>query len=108
MGFLFDLFGELFIVVVIAVAFGAWEYVAFRTSKRVWMWIAGLAGIAVVIWFKGHREMWSWMLGVGWLAVLAYCDWLLHQRAQEPPEVVATAAAPVVEPISPVDTGRRY
>ncbi len=108
MGFLFDLFGELFIVAVIVGAFGAWEYIAFRTSKRVWMWVAGVAGIAFLIWFKGHREMWSWMLGVGWLGVLAYCDWRLHQRAQDTPEAVVADAPQVVESISPADTSRRY
>lgn len=78
MSFLIGLFSEFIVILVIAAAFGLWEYIAYRMSARAWMWVAGLAGIGVLIWFKGADEVTSWMLGAGWVGVLAYFDHKLH------------------------------
>jgi hypothetical protein len=96
MGFLFDLFGEMFFMLAVVAFFAGWEYIAFKTSKRVWMWVAGLAGIAVLIWFKGVGLMWSWMLGAGWLGVLAWCDHKLHVEAKDAEAAKVAAADPEI------------
>jgi hypothetical protein len=92
MGFLFDLFGELGVMLFFVAVFAGWEYIAYRTSKRVWMWVAGLAGIAVLIWFKGPGLMWSWLLGAGWLGLLAWADRKLHVAAAEAETTSSDAA----------------
>jgi drug/metabolite transporter (DMT)-like permease len=103
MRFLFDLFGELAIALFFVAVFAGWEYLAYRTNRRFWMWVAGLAGIAVLIWFKGVGQMWSWMLGVGWLGVLCWADHKLHVEAK----AAAAVAAKADEPERPTLT-RRY
>jgi hypothetical protein len=81
MRFLFDLFGELFFMLALVAVFAVWEYVAYRMTRRIWMWVAGLMGIAVLIWLKGYQQPWSWLLGAGWLGVLVWCDHKLHVEA---------------------------
>ena len=50
------------------------EHLAKQSGRRFWMWAAGLAGIAILIWFKGADHAWTWLLAAGWLGVLAYAD----------------------------------
>jgi phosphotransferase system glucose/maltose/N-acetylglucosamine-specific IIC component len=100
MDFIFGLIGELWFIILVVAAMAAWEHYAYLNSQRVWMWVAGLIGIALLIWFKGAEYMWSWMLGAGWLAVLAYADYRLLVGARDDAAPTPTDSRPANEPKS--------
>jgi FtsH-binding integral membrane protein len=79
----FEFLGPIIFGLLMAVVFGAGEYVLYRTGRRFWMWALGLAGIGLLVWIKGADQPWSYLLAVGWLLVLVYLD---RRRSYEPAE----------------------
>ena len=79
-------FGILFELVFAAI-FGAAEYAFYKTHKRIWMWVFGLAAIALMIWWRGTGFWTTWALGAGWLAMLVWFD---RRLAAEPPKETRT------------------
>jgi hypothetical protein len=78
MEFLFELVFSFLFEIVFALLAGAAEYAFYKTHKRIWMWVFGIAAIALMIWWRGAHLWTSYALAAGWLAVLGYMDWRLR------------------------------
>jgi hypothetical protein len=81
-------FAEWLIVIGGAALMFCVTHISLKTHKRYILWGVGLAGIGLMVWFKGATYMWTWLLAACWLGVLAWLD----RRVTAPDEAPAVAA----------------
>jgi hypothetical protein len=73
--FLFELIGSFIVEVVFAGIFGLFEYLLARSGKRFWMWMAGLALIGLVFWWRGFHIWPPYVFAGLMIGFLCYLQW---------------------------------
>jgi hypothetical protein len=79
MGFFTDLLIEVGAIMLFAVGFHVYTV----AKPRHWLWIAGAAGIVLMMWLRGFERPSTYAVAVGWALVIYYLDTRITEKAAD-------------------------